>query len=135
METLKYKVIRTDQQYLKYCDILDKIVFSKGKKSAEQEEEIALLTLLIETYDEEQRDYPLLDPVEVLAVLMAEQNVKAVDLATELGVTKGYISQILNYRKTIPKDVVRKLADKFNVRQEVLNRSYRLRKTKKKKAA
>jgi HTH-type transcriptional regulator/antitoxin HigA len=135
METLKYKVITSDKQYDEYCKVLHDLDFAPGRKTKSTLEEIALLTLLIETYDDQQRDFPLLDPVELLSALMAEHNLKAVDLATELGVTKGYVSGILNYKKGLSKEVIRKLAKRFRMQQEAFNRPYALAQPKKKKKA
>ena len=69
METLKYKVITTEKQYFKYCDILEELVFSK-KRTRAIEDEISLLTLLIETYDRQKNPLPELDPVQFLKLLM-----------------------------------------------------------------
>jgi Predicted transcription regulator containing HTH domain len=43
-----------------------------------------------------------------------------------LNVSKGYVSDILNYKKGLSKDVIRKLADRFKVSQEAFNRPYKL---------
>ena len=50
METLKYKIIKTDAQYNKYCDALEALV-DGGKKTKAVQDEIELLALLIEKYD------------------------------------------------------------------------------------
>ena len=39
VETLKYTVIKNEKQYLKYCDILEKLVFS-GEKGKQVQDEI-----------------------------------------------------------------------------------------------
>jgi len=51
---------------------------------------------------------------------------KAQDLTAILGISKGYVSDILNYKKGLSKDVIRKLAEYFKVRQEAFNRPYNL---------
>ena len=50
MEVLKYKVIKSEKQYNEYCKILHDLDFS-AKKTKQINEEIDLLTLLIEKYD------------------------------------------------------------------------------------
>ena len=65
METLKYKVIVSDKQYNKYCKILEGLVFSTSKTKAIKED-IALLTLLIEKYDEQHNTFKLADPITIL---------------------------------------------------------------------
>ena len=58
METLKYKVTVSDKQYDKYCKTLEGLVFLPTKTKADKDE-IALLTLLIEKYDEEHTTFKL----------------------------------------------------------------------------
>jgi HTH-type transcriptional regulator / antitoxin HigA len=135
MKDIKYTVIKDDKQYDRYCKIVHDLDFAPGKKTKSINDEIELLIALIEKYDDEQRDFPLLNPVEFLVLLMKERKLKAVDLAKDLGVTKGYISQILNYKREFSKEVIRKLAKKFRVQQEAFNRPYALKGLKKKKAA
>lgn len=123
METLKYTVIKDGEQYKKYCDILEKLVLSN---SSETNDEIELLTLLIEKWDNEQSTFNDSNPVELLNALMAEHDLKATDLVEILGLSKGTISKILNYRKGLSKDTIRKLSDYFKISQEAFNRPYRL---------
>jgi len=125
MATLKYTVIKSKMQYQEYTDILEELVFS-DQKDKNTKEEIALLTLLVEKWDEEHNTFNDLDPVKLLHSLMKERNIKAKDLVPLLEVSKGYVSDILNYKKGFSKDVIRKLSAHFKVRQEAFNRPYKL---------
>jgi HTH-type transcriptional regulator/antitoxin HigA len=58
---------------------------------------------------------------------MNNHQLKAKDLVDMLGVSKSYVSEILNYRKGFSKVVIRKLASHFKVSQEAFNRSYVLK--------
>jgi HTH-type transcriptional regulator/antitoxin HigA len=129
METLKYKVITTEKQYFKYCDILEELVFSK-KRTRAIEDEISLLTLLIETYDRQKNPLPELDPVQFLKLLMKGHKLKAIDIAKLLNVSEGLVSDMLKYKKGFSKESIRILADRFKMRQEAFNKTYEL-KTKK----
>jgi HTH-type transcriptional regulator/antitoxin HigA len=51
---------------------------------------------------------------------------KAVDLAKSLSVSKSLVSDILNYRRGFSKDIIRELATRFKVNQELFNRPYEL---------
>jgi len=62
----------------------------------------------------------------LLHSLMDEHNVKAKDLVDILDISKGYVSDILNYKKGLSKEVIRKLAEHFKVTQESFNRPYKL---------
>ena|SRR5688572_5082361 len=125
MAALKYKVITSKTQYREYSNFLEKLVFS-GSKDRNTKNEIALLTLLIEKWDAEHNTFDDLDPVRLLHSLMDEHNLKAKDLVDILEISKGYVSDILNYKKGLSKDVIRKLAEHFKVTQEAFNRSYKL---------
>ena len=113
METLKYKAITSEKQYDKYCQTLEELVFSSSKIK-EIKEEISLLTLLIEKWDEDHNNFNEVDPIRLLQSFMKEH------------VSKGYVSEILNYKKGLSKEVIRKLADYFKVKQDAFNRPYQL---------
>jgi len=126
MNNLKYTVIKSDRQYDEYCKRLEVLDMS-GNESEEIENEIELLTLLIEDYDRKHSRFRDLDPVELLKSLMKDHSLKQKDIAEIAGVGKSYISEILNYKKMMSKEVIRKLADHFKVRQEAFNRPYQIR--------
>jgi HTH-type transcriptional regulator/antitoxin HigA len=126
METLKYKVITSEKQYDKYAEILEDLVFLSSK-TKQVKEEIALLTLLIETYDASHNRFDELDPVQLLKSLMKDHQLKSIDLANKIKVSPGLISDIMNYKKGFSKDVIRKLAIIFKMSHEAFNRAYELR--------
>lgn len=126
METtaIKYTVIKNKTHYIDYCNQLETLL---NLISSEQfRDEIDLLTLLIEKYDESHNTFQETDPISMLRSFMIDHKMKPQDLTTILGISKGYVSDILNYKKGLSKDVIRKLAEYFKVRQEAFNRPYRL---------
>ena len=125
MTTLKYKIITSKTQYKAYCRALEQLVFS-GSKDRNTKDEIALLTLLIEKWDSQHSTLNDLDPVQLLRSFMDDHHLKAKDIVIILGVSKGYVSDILRYKKGFSKEVIRKLADHFKVSQEAFNRPYKL---------
>ena len=125
MDTLQYKVIKNLTQYKEYCKLLEEFVTIK-KKNRQQEDTIELLTLLIEKWDEKHHTFPDADPVELLEYLMKENKLKAIDLAEELEVGRSLISDILHYRRGLSRDIIRKLANRFKVSQELFNKPYKL---------
>jgi len=120
---LKYTIIKTRVQYDEYCNQLECILMQSDDKL---QDEIDLLTLLIEKYDEEHSTFKESDPIELLRSLMHDHKLKAQDMTNILGISKGYVSDILNYKKGLSKDVIRKLAEHFKLRQEAFNRPYKL---------
>jgi len=122
---MKYRLIKSVEQYNSYCRALESLLESKTKTRNDRDE-IELLTLLIEKWDADHSHFNEADPIEVLHLLMNEQSLKAKDLAAILGVSKGLVSDILNYKKGLSKDVIRVLSTHFKVSQEAFNRPYKL---------
>ena len=125
MNSLKYKIIKNKKQYAEYCNQLEELVNTRNKTKATKDE-AELLTVLIEKWDNEHNSFQEADPVEVLKIMMEEQQIKPVALAEYLGVSKGLISDVLNYKKGMSKHMIRKLAERFKVSQELFNRHYKL---------
>ncbi|MBW6537887.1 MAG: transcriptional regulator, partial [Mariniphaga sp.] len=63
METLKYTVIKDAEQYKKYCDFLEELILNANKAT---DDEIELLTLLIEKWDNEHSTFNDSDPIVIL---------------------------------------------------------------------
>jgi len=122
MATMKYTIIKDDIQYDAYCKALEVLL----DKAPTNTEEVELLTLLITHYDRENNSFTEMDPVELLKSLMKDHGLKAKDLVSYLGISKGYVSDILHYKKGLSKDVIRKLSDRFKISQEAFNRPYKL---------
>jgi len=96
------------------------------RKTQAQQDTIDLLTLLIEKWDATHNTFADADPVELLNYLMKENKMKAVDVAGELEISKSLVSDILHYRRGLSKEIIRKLASRFKVSQELFNRPYKL---------
>ncbi|MGD1961453.1 MAG: type II toxin-antitoxin system HigA family antitoxin [Fulvivirga sp.] len=122
-----YTIIRTDEQYMAYCNDLEKMT-SKYKVSNSNDllDMIDTITLLIEKYDEEHSQLNEIDPIQLLKSLMDDNNLKQKDLAELLHVSKGHLSDILNYKKGLSKNIIRILSDRFKVRQSAFNKPYKL---------
>lgn len=125
MDTLKYKVIKTKTQYNRYCKELENLLEKEIGKGVQ--DEIDLLTLLIEKWDSEHNTFEEIDPIRLLTSLMDEHDMKPKNLVDLLGISKGYVSEILHYKKGLSKEVIRKLSNYFKVTQETFNRPYKLK--------
>lgn len=122
---IKYTVVKNKDQYTEYCIHLETLL--REDITEHVQDEIDLLTLLIEKYDEDHNTFQETDPIVLLRSLMEDHRLKPQDLTAILGISKDYISDILNYKKSLSKDVIRKLAEYFKVRQEAFNRPYKLK--------
>lgn len=123
MNTLKYTIIKSREQYNEYCNKLEELDFAEDKQ---YEDEIELLCFLIEKYDNEKSFFKRLNPVETIKSLMKDHKLKSKDLAEILELSTGTVSKILNYQKGLSKETIRKLASHFKMQQEAFNRPYKL---------
>lgn len=121
METLKFTIIKNKEQYNEYCNILEELILND-----QNQDEIDLLSLLIEKWDNDNNTLKDADPIELIKALLAEHQLKAKDLIEILNLSKGTISKVLNYQKGLSKETIRKLSDYFKVSQEAFNRPYKL---------
>ncbi|MEA3461763.1 MAG: ArsR family transcriptional regulator [Bacteroidota bacterium] len=122
MPELKYTCIKSDDQYFRYCHILEDLLYDEDK----YKDEIELLELLIEKWDEEHTSFEEVDPVQLLKFLMEVNELKSKDLAEILGLSKGTVSKMLNYQKGFSKETIRKLSKRFKLSQEAFNKPYSL---------
>lgn len=122
-----YTIIRSDKQYKMYCNDLEKLTLEyQTNPSEELLNLIDTVTLLVEKYDEENTQLKEVDPIQLLKSLMKENNINQNNLSEFLRISKGHLSDILNYKKGLSKNIIRKLSEKFKVRQEAFNRNYKL---------
>lgn len=111
---MKYKVIKSKEQYDQYCAILEQLLTSNSSG-----DEIELISLLIESWDREHNTVGEVDNVTLLRFLMQEHGLRHTDLADIVAVGPRLISEILNSKRTVPSGMARKLAEHFKLREGV----------------
>jgi HTH-type transcriptional regulator/antitoxin HigA len=87
------------------------------KKSKSIQDEIDLLTLLIEKYDEAHHPFHLLSHGAILKSLLNEHKMKSVDLANLLGVSEGLVSDMISEKKAISKKNMLLISKHFKINQ------------------
>lgn len=121
---MTYSIIKTKQQYENYCDLLHELVRDNSTRNTD---DVELLTLLVEKWEKDNLEsWPKFDPIQLIKELMDLNNLKAKDLGDILNLSKGTISKMLNYQKSLSKDTIRKLALRFKIDQAALNKPYPL---------
>lgn len=65
MNTLKYTIIKNKEQYDNYCNILKELIFQRNDAT---QDEIHLLTLLIEKWDTDHTTLNDVDPIENIKI-------------------------------------------------------------------
>jgi len=122
---MKYKIIKNLSQYNKYCDKHEFLILKEDEKYSD---EIELLELLIEDYDQRimREKSEELNPVELLRSLLIDSSITHSELSKSINVSRQLISDVLGYRRNISKEMMIKLAKYFSMSQEAFSREYNL---------
>lgn len=111
------KVIRSQRENEYYIQALYEL--EQRKPLSHEERELAgLLTLLIEDFEERHYSLPKATPLEMLAFLMEQHSLKQKDLVDVFG-TRSIVSEVINGKRTLNKEHIRKLSERFEVSPEV----------------
>ena len=128
---MKYKKIKSIEQYNQYCNQHEKLTIKDYNKNVE---EIELIQILIDEYENRVIEKPKgMNPVEMVQYLIDENSLTKSQLAKQLKVSRQLITDILNYRRNISKTMVNKLAQRFCLNPSAFSKPYKLRKAKAKK--
>jgi HTH-type transcriptional regulator/antitoxin HigA len=116
-----YKVIKTEKEYQQALTRLEKIF--DAKKGSKEGDELELLSLLIDTYEQQKYPIDLPDPIEAIKFRMDQLGYKQKDLAAVMGL-KSRVSEILNKKRKLTLDMIRKLSEELSIPTEILVREY-----------
>jgi HTH-type transcriptional regulator/antitoxin HigA len=122
---MEYKLIKSEKEYKAYSNRVWEL--SQKKPSKKIEEEIELLDLLIDKWEKEHSNVKSMDPIQLLKYLMENRNMDRDELIDILDVNKSMVSLILNYKRGLSKNAIRKLSQFFKVSQEAFNQNYELK--------
>lgn len=117
------KLIKTDLDYQNALSRLDKIFDAPIGTSESDEADI--LGLMIDEYEKTHFPIDAPDPIEAIKIRMEEMRLKQVDLVPEIG-GKSRVSEVLNRKRKLTVDMIRRLANKLNLSAELLIRDYQL---------
>jgi HTH-type transcriptional regulator/antitoxin HigA len=111
------RLIHSDEELAEYAEALFKLT-AKSHGTREEEEDIALLTLLIERYEAERYPVPDTEPVEVLRFLLDQNGLSQRDIAAELG-SESTVSLVLSGKRRLNRDHIARLSRRFHVSPSV----------------
>lgn len=115
------KPIKTADDYTRALERLD-IIFDAPANSIEGDE-AEILILLIENYENQYHSIDMPDPIEAIKIRMEEMDLKPKDLAGVIG-QKGRVSEILNKKKKLTVEMIRKLEQTLKIPASVLVSNY-----------
>ncbi len=115
---MNVKVIKSEADYDKALERVD-VIFESVPGTPEGDE-LELLLLVIKDYEDKYHSVPLPDPIEAIKLTMEEKGIRATDLKEQFGISKGYVSQILNRKKPLTADLMRLLHKQLGIPADVL---------------
>ena len=118
---MKLKPIKTKKDYQQTLDRLEMIF--DAKKGSPEGDELEILGILIEQYEDEHFPIDLPDPIEAIKFRMDQLGYTQTDLAKVVGL-KSRASEILNKKRKLSLDMIRQLHDKLNIPTDVLIQAY-----------
>ncbi len=114
-------LIKTEENYIQTLKRLDEIF--DAKKGTEEGDELELLGLLIERYENEHFPIDLPDPIEAIKFRMEQLGYNQNDLAKIIGF-KSRASEILNKKRKLSLEMIRLIHTSLNIPTDVLIQSY-----------
>lgn len=115
------KVIKTEKEYQKALNRLN-VIFD-AKKGTKDGDELELISLLIDKYEQEKYPIDMPDPIEAIKFRMEQLGYKQKDLAKAIGL-KSRVSEILNKKRKLTLEMIRKLSKVLSIPTEVLVKNY-----------
>ncbi len=85
-----------------------------AKRNSEKGDELDVLLLLVEKYEQEHFPIPPSDPVEAIKFLMEQKSLTRKDLEPYLG-TRARVSEILGKKRNLTLPMIKKLHEGLNI--------------------
>ena len=114
---MEAKLIKTEADYNEALARME-LLFD-AKPNSKEFDEAELLITLIEVYEEQQYKIEAPDPIEAIKFRMEQMGMKRIDMAKYFG-TRGRVSEILNRKRKLTLNMIKKLHKEFGIPAESL---------------
>jgi HTH-type transcriptional regulator/antitoxin HigA len=118
---MKLKPIKTKKDYTEALERLERIF--NAKKDSKEGDELEILGILIEKYENEHFPIGMPDPVEAIKFRMEQLGYNQSDLAEVVGL-KSRASEILSKKRKLSLDMIRQLHERLRIPTDVLIQQY-----------
>lgn len=122
---MEIKPIKTDADYKAALKRLEEIF--DAPIGTHESDEADVLGLVIDEYEKKHFPIDAPDPIEAIKIRMEELQLKQLDLVNEIG-GKSRVSEILNKKRKLTVEMIRKLTRKLNISADILITDYQLSK-------
>lgn len=118
---MNLKPIKTKKDYQQALERLE-VIFD-AKKETKEGDELEILGILIDQYENDHFPIGLPDPIEAIKFRMEQLGYTQTDLAKVVGL-KSRASEILSKKRKLSLDMIRQLHEKLNIPTDVLIQAY-----------
>lgn len=118
---MKISPIRNEKDYQKALERLEDIF--EAKRDTKEGDELEILSILIDRFENENFPIGMPDPIEAIKFRMEQMGMNQKDLAEIVGF-KSRVSEILNKKRKLTLDMIRKLNTNLHIPTEVLIQDY-----------
>jgi HTH-type transcriptional regulator / antitoxin HigA len=120
---MNIRLIKNEEDYqiaLKRLEVIFDAVIGTPES-----DEADVLALFIDEYEKKHYAIEAPDPIEAIKIRMEEMQLRQIDLAEEIG-GKNRVSEVLNRKRKLTVDMIRKLTARLNLSPGLLINDYQL---------
>jgi len=114
---MKLKPIKNDRELTRALKRIDDLW--GAKPGTPKGDELDVLMLLVEKYEDEQYAIPASDPIEAIKFLMEQNSLSRKDLEPYIGAS-GRVSEVLNRKRDLTLVMIKKLHKGLNIPYDCL---------------
>ncbi len=119
---MEIHTIKTKEDYKNVMHIIDSLIDSPvGSKEADK---LEVLSILIEDYENKYYKIDTPDPISAIKQRAEQLGLTRKDLEKSIG-SRGRVSEVLNYKRTLTLSMIRKLNKHLNIPAEILIKDIR----------
>jgi HTH-type transcriptional regulator / antitoxin HigA len=118
---MEIKPIRSEADYKNALERLE-VIFD-AKRGTKEGDELEILSILIDNYESENFPIEMPDPISAINFRMEQMGLKQKDLVEMIGF-KSRVSEIMNKKRKLTLDMIRKLNTNLKIPTEVLIQDY-----------
>ena len=123
---MKNKILKTEQEYNEACERIYTLINSNEnaiEPESPEGEELELLSLLVEKYEQEHYPIEAPNPIEAIKFRMEQMDMSKKDLAQVIGY-KSRVSELFSRKRKLNLKMIRNLHDKLKIPYESLIADY-----------
>ncbi len=118
---MKIGIIKTEEQYNKYLKRMRKIL--DAKEGTKEFEELDLLALVLEKYEEEQFPIPESHPIDAIKFMMEQNNLTDDDLGKIIK-SRSRVSEIFRGKRKLALNHIRAINRALHIPADILIKEY-----------